>query len=242
MPNSCCVTGCRSGGKGNDEKVSLFRFPSDPERREQWKTALGREKVNSFALGSPHVRVCEKHFDPEDIVRHDERIMNGDVVTLWRSKPKLKPDAVPKPSYVLTGFSSWPKARSRPQGKRRRITSGACGAASAAYNSFPNIGSTAQVASGGGKQNARLTMDKACQTVKTSQSCEIEELKAALRTTKRKLHLCQQELAKVTEHANELSNFVDCFQKLSDTEKLILDQCLMKAHAKSSKDARYSYA
>ncbi|XP_077489740.1 uncharacterized protein LOC144100769 isoform X1 [Amblyomma americanum] len=242
MPNSCCVTGCRSGGKSNDEKVSLFRFPSDPKRREQWKCALFRGQVGGFSLGSPHVRVCEKHFDPADIVRHDERIVNGDIVTLWRTKPKLNPDAVPKPSNVLQGFSSKSKARSRPPGKRRRVAADACGAADAEDNSRPSTDETAGVANSGGEQNTRLTVNKACQTISPLQNCELEELKSELRSTKRKLRHCQQKLAKVTAHANELSQFVDCFQKLSDTEKLILDQCLMKAHAKSTKDARCSPA
>ncbi|KAK8786961.1 hypothetical protein V5799_023266 [Amblyomma americanum] len=233
MPNGCCVAGCRSGYKGNDEKVSLFSLPCNRERREKWNYAIGRKENPWVSYESRHLRVCEKHFDPEDIIRHDVCVMDGDSVTLRRTKPQLKPDAVPRTTEVFPRSSSRPKARSWTRGKRRRVASDVCG-----DDLTPNVDYPTIVVKSGAEQNARVTVDKACQTVKTPDNSEEKELKSQLRSTKRQLRRCQKKLAEVTAREKELSCFVDTFQKLTDNEKLILDQCLMKAHAESAKAAQ----
>ncbi|KAH9372325.1 hypothetical protein HPB48_001584 [Haemaphysalis longicornis] len=105
MPKTCCVPGCRSGYRGTSEKVSLFCLPSDAEKREQWKCAIPRQEAGGFSFDSQHVRVCEKHFDTADVVWNDTFLVKGDVVSLRREKPKLRPDAVPRrfdglPAYL----------------------------------------------------------------------------------------------------------------------------------------------
>ena len=105
MPRTCCVPGCRSRYKRNDEKVSMFSLRRDTERREKWKRAILRQGTGDFTFDSPHVRVCEKHFDESDIVRVDQWIIGGAVVTSQRDVLKLRPDAVPRifdglPAYL----------------------------------------------------------------------------------------------------------------------------------------------
>ncbi|KAH6934134.1 hypothetical protein HPB50_020672 [Hyalomma asiaticum] len=51
-----------------------------------------------------HSALCERHFDPQFIVRHYEHVINGEVVRIMRGLPTLTPDAVPtifpeSPSY-----------------------------------------------------------------------------------------------------------------------------------------------
>jgi len=42
MPEKCCVPGCRGNYQATaeceEEKVSVFRFPKDPELRAKWIT------------------------------------------------------------------------------------------------------------------------------------------------------------------------------------------------------------
>ena len=40
MPNKCCVTDCKGNYDSSKEAVSVFRFPKDPEDRENWVQAL----------------------------------------------------------------------------------------------------------------------------------------------------------------------------------------------------------
>jgi len=45
MPSSCCAVGCtnRQGQIGKDgNKIMVFRFPEDPERRSRWVAAIRR--------------------------------------------------------------------------------------------------------------------------------------------------------------------------------------------------------
>ena len=55
MPNSCI---CCGQVKKKNERVSMFRFPADPKRRQQWLEALG---VAESAI-SEQSRVCSRHF------------------------------------------------------------------------------------------------------------------------------------------------------------------------------------
>ena len=55
MPNTCIYCG---HGKASDSKVSMFRFPADKERREQWLAALNI-KDDDLTNNS---RICSRHF------------------------------------------------------------------------------------------------------------------------------------------------------------------------------------
>ncbi|KAH9383960.1 hypothetical protein HPB48_025907 [Haemaphysalis longicornis] len=113
MPKTCCVPGCRSGYRGTSEKVSLFCLPSSADKREQWKRAIPRQEAAGFSFDSHHVRVCEKHFDTADVVWNDTFLVKGDVVSLRREKPKLRPDAIPRRFDWLPAYLRKPKPRSR---------------------------------------------------------------------------------------------------------------------------------
>ncbi|XP_064469611.1 uncharacterized protein LOC135384335 [Ornithodoros turicata] len=95
MPETCCVTKCRSGYSGGG-KVSMFAFPAYSDKREKWKRAIHRIDGGQFSFDSPHTRVCEKHFDHSDAVWHDELVIDGDEVLHKRGKSKLREDAVPR--------------------------------------------------------------------------------------------------------------------------------------------------
>ncbi|KAH7984737.1 hypothetical protein HPB52_023695 [Rhipicephalus sanguineus] len=105
MPRTCCVRWIRSGCKGNDEKVSVLWLPRDIERREMRKRAIPRRETGGFTFDSPHVRVCEKHFDESGIVRVHQWLVGGGVVTSQSDVPKLLSDAVQRifdglPAYL----------------------------------------------------------------------------------------------------------------------------------------------
>ncbi|XP_075736221.1 uncharacterized protein LOC119161015 isoform X3 [Rhipicephalus microplus] len=118
MPNTCCVPGCRSGYKGNVEKVSLFCLPADAEQRDRWKRAIPRQETVGFLFDSKYVRVCEKHFDASDIVRADVCTVNRNIVSLPRDRPRLVEGAAPRIFEGLPAYLSKPRQRSRGLTKR----------------------------------------------------------------------------------------------------------------------------
>ncbi|XP_077507903.1 52 kDa repressor of the inhibitor of the protein kinase-like [Amblyomma americanum] len=122
MPRTCCVPGCRSGYRGNEEKVSMFCLPSDSDRRVKWKRAIPRQETSGFSFDSPHVRVCEKHFDASDIVRADQWVVDGVVVTSQCDVPKLSPDAVPRIFEGLPAYLSNPKKRRTHSPRQLKVT------------------------------------------------------------------------------------------------------------------------
>uniref|UniRef100_T1IRB0 THAP-type domain-containing protein n=1 Tax=Strigamia maritima TaxID=126957 RepID=T1IRB0_STRMM len=77
MVRTCFVPRCKSGYKTCKEKWSLFNTPKDPEQRKMWKKLIGR-KDRDLDYGD---YVCERHFPPEQIIRHwikrdnDDRII-----------------------------------------------------------------------------------------------------------------------------------------------------------------------
>ncbi|KAH9367149.1 hypothetical protein HPB48_012083 [Haemaphysalis longicornis] len=236
MPKTCCVPGCRSGYRGTSEKVSLFCLPSDADKREQWKRAIPRQEAGGFSFDSQHVRVCEKHFATEDVVWNDTFLVKGDVVSLRREKPKLRPDAVPRRFDGLPAYLSKPKPRSRstrvqPATKRRRLSSPDAIAEEILPCSSTEASQTAVTSAA----------ETACQTEEVV--CPISELlavKGQLRSTTQRLRRSQMKLAKMTALASRHKRQLTDTQKLSAREKLILDQCLMKANAKSPTAVRRS--
>ena len=96
MPDKCCVPNCRGNYVKTktyaEEKVSVFGFPLDPERRAKWVRMIPREglEVNDRTV------VCEKHFLPEFIIRVDTATRaDGSVLVVPRNRPKLTSDAYP---------------------------------------------------------------------------------------------------------------------------------------------------
>ncbi|XP_077551081.1 uncharacterized protein LOC144164421 isoform X2 [Haemaphysalis longicornis] len=133
MPMTCCVPGCRSGYRSSKEKASLFSLPSDRERRDMWIRAIPRQETGAFSFESKNVRVCEKHFDPADVIRADGFIVHGQAVSLLRHKVKLRDGAMPRvfqdlPARLAKPKPPKPRARSQKvntPAKRRRVASGA---------------------------------------------------------------------------------------------------------------------
>lgn len=57
----------------------------------------------------PNDKLCERHFNKEDIITTWEHIINGKVCVLERAKPKLKDNAIPKlflevPEHLFVSF------------------------------------------------------------------------------------------------------------------------------------------
>lgn len=90
MPYKCCVSGCRSGYSStsksseaeNNEKVPQFCFPYDSKLRLKWFLNIHRADLKTVDDITPSMRVCAKHFLPEDF--QDD------------TKRKLKPGAWPR--------------------------------------------------------------------------------------------------------------------------------------------------
>lgn len=117
MPQKCCVPNCRGNYDKTKEyaedKVSVFRFPSDPELRTKWLRKIPREglEVNDRTV------VCEKHFVPEFIIRVDTATRaDGSILSVPRKYPKLAADAYPSlfPNNSSYLSSEPPKKRKSP--------------------------------------------------------------------------------------------------------------------------------
>ena len=114
MPN------CRGNCNGA-EKVSVFRFPDDSEKRRLWLKKIHRE--DNFEPTRNSV-VCIKHFSEQFIVRFDSvKRDDGSVLTVERSVPKLTNDAYPSllpncPSYLS---EDPPEKRKRPDKRRAEM-------------------------------------------------------------------------------------------------------------------------
>ncbi|KAH7958552.1 hypothetical protein HPB49_002537 [Dermacentor silvarum] len=84
------------------------------------------------------------------------------------------------------------------------------------------------------------TVDAACQTEEVVCSfSELQAVKGQLRSATQRLRRCQMKLAKMTTIASRQKRLDQEILKLYAREKLIFDQCLMKANAKSATAVRY---
>ncbi|XP_076056684.1 uncharacterized protein LOC143034472 isoform X2 [Oratosquilla oratoria] len=88
MPG-CCAFGCTNR---NDKGFKMYRFPSDPNRRELWENKVNRVGWKSTSSS----RLCEAHFD-------NHQFENGRI----DQKKKLKGSAVP----TIFCHQRTPKAR-----------------------------------------------------------------------------------------------------------------------------------
>jgi len=119
MPRRCCVTGCR-GNYDQKERISVFRFPTDADRRSLWLTKIPRE---DFVPSSVSV-VCARHFSEQFIVKYDTATRpDGSILTVQRTNPKLTGDAYPSifpncPSYLSR---EPPSKRKKPEERRAEM-------------------------------------------------------------------------------------------------------------------------
>lgn len=64
MTKPCCVPKCKTGYKSVKLKCSVFKAPTNVERRKKWQAAIpGIKQLSSSQY------VCEKHFDKQYIHR-----------------------------------------------------------------------------------------------------------------------------------------------------------------------------
>ena len=122
MPEKCCVPGCRGNYEGtaehDQEKVSIFRFPKDPELRAKWIRLIPRE--NLFVHDK--TVACEKHFAQQFIIRFDSVTRtDGSILTVPRKNPKLSPDAYPSIFPNIPSYLTSEPSRKRKAPEQRRL-------------------------------------------------------------------------------------------------------------------------
>jgi len=73
MPRKCSVIGCRGnyaarkGEHADVNKVSVFHFPKDVERKQQWLCRIPQELLSEYITHD--MVVCERHFEPRFVSR-----------------------------------------------------------------------------------------------------------------------------------------------------------------------------
>ncbi|KFB50727.1 AGAP005534-PA-like protein [Anopheles sinensis] len=87
---NCFVYKCDWKHRHNPKRA-MFVLPKDPEKFKLWSDVLPKHRRLTHSD-----RVCEKHFDPADIVRDWLHVIQGETKKLQRSKPYLRRDAVPR--------------------------------------------------------------------------------------------------------------------------------------------------
>ena len=86
MVNRCVSAGCSNTAS---DRISLFKFPKDPELRKQWEKQVQRTRAQWKATEQSHI--CSEHFI-SDAFELDSTI----AATFGMKKRKtLKPCAVP---------------------------------------------------------------------------------------------------------------------------------------------------
>ncbi|XP_077512600.1 uncharacterized protein LOC144123693 [Amblyomma americanum] len=123
----CCVPGCR-GNYDTGPKVRVFAFPKDASRRESWIRAIPRKDFTP----SVHSKVCELHFQENDLIRKLSHFdaASGKTLTVEIERVHLVSDAVPSifpncPAYLSTNHTR----RESPASKRARMEDEALGKA-----------------------------------------------------------------------------------------------------------------
>ncbi|KAH7942561.1 hypothetical protein HPB49_025235 [Dermacentor silvarum] len=110
--------GCRSGYPGAP-KASMFAAPTEDELRKKWERNLRRADKPLTESSA----VCERHFEPQYIVRDYVHIINGSEVRLPRGKPSLAPGAVPTLLPDCASYLSVAPVKERPERKRSAAAS-----------------------------------------------------------------------------------------------------------------------
>ncbi|KAH1021992.1 hypothetical protein HUJ04_011468 [Dendroctonus ponderosae] len=101
MLDRCCVPGCKSNYTG-EEYTTVFHFPRDDQRKQQWLRNIHRENF----IPSKFSVVCSKHFEETFIIREAraER-KDGSQLVLARDRMRLTANALPsifpnQPKYL----------------------------------------------------------------------------------------------------------------------------------------------
>ncbi|XP_075542667.1 uncharacterized protein LOC142576422 [Dermacentor variabilis] len=100
-PN-CECSKTRHRQEHDGRRCSLFGMPRDEQMFRRWQRYMP-PRAGGKRL-TPQSALCERHFDPQFVLRYYEHTINGEVVRIMRGKPSLTPDAVPtmfpdSPSY-----------------------------------------------------------------------------------------------------------------------------------------------
>ncbi|KAF8777327.1 THAP domain-containing protein 2 [Argiope bruennichi] len=92
MTFKCSVPGCRSNYKDN-LKFSVFSFPRNETLHQMWIKAIPNENFKTYK----HSRVCELHFEPDQIIREASAFdpRTGRTLTAPLTVPRLRKGAVP---------------------------------------------------------------------------------------------------------------------------------------------------
>jgi len=119
MPQKCCAPGCSANYDTASGYTSVFRFPADDVRRQQWINKIPRENLNV----TKNTVICSRHFEQRFTITEDQFSVNGELVTVRRDRPKLTDDAYPSifanvPSYLSTHV---PQKRKEPADRQREI-------------------------------------------------------------------------------------------------------------------------
>ncbi|CAN7999904.1 unnamed protein product [Ixodes hexagonus] len=93
-PPTCCLRKCRSGKRfdRNPEGRHYFKPPSDRLLFREWERRLGRSDWKPL---TKTMHVCDLHFEPDDIIKGYEHVVNGEVIVLQKDRWRLKRTAVP---------------------------------------------------------------------------------------------------------------------------------------------------
>ena len=62
MPFKCCVPLCKSNYHLTETKISIYKFPKDPEGRKRWSDVVPRADF----IVSDYTAVCRLHW-PDDV-------------------------------------------------------------------------------------------------------------------------------------------------------------------------------
>jgi len=101
---ACWIRNCITKGGKENVKKSLFKGQTE-EMFNNWRdSGIAAKGINEFSRKS---RICELHFQKDDIFQEDIFYMaDGTTITMPRKVPKLKEDAVPCifPSEIISYY------------------------------------------------------------------------------------------------------------------------------------------
>lgn len=118
MP-TCFAPGCKSGYRNDaSARRHFFGPPRDPTEFKRWEQALHRKdrKLTSKC------KVCDVHFEDEDVIKHYRHVVGGKEVLLPRGKWQLATGAIPRLFPTLPAHISKPKCSAKRKSPKKRAT------------------------------------------------------------------------------------------------------------------------
>jgi len=73
MRKKCCAPGCTANYDNTTDYISVFCFPSNEARRQQWIRRIPRA---DFSITKNTV-ICQRHFEKHFVITEDTVIMDG---------------------------------------------------------------------------------------------------------------------------------------------------------------------